>query len=172
MSFDKLENNKGKIDYKGVKKDNKGKPRWVIEKEVKGEGIGKPWGHNKKEEGSSNSDKGKKPNAASREANKEAIKAFMANATPITEDDFTSKKEEARILKESKYLREERSKKGYDINSSENSGKSEISAKIYTLSVGPNAPKTPAITSTMLFNNYEDHILIPALKSIAFFNDC
>ena len=51
MSFDKPENNKGKTNYKGVKKDNKGKPRWVIEKEVKGEWIGKPWGHNKKEEG-------------------------------------------------------------------------------------------------------------------------
>ena len=82
----------------------------------------------------------------------------MADATPVTEDDFTSEKEEARILEELKYLREERSKKGYDINNSENSGKSEISAKIYTLSVGPSTPKTPAITSTMLFNNYEDHI--------------
>ena len=172
MSFDKPENNKGKTNYKGVKKDNKGKPRWVIEKEVKGKWIGKPWGHNKKEEGSSDSNKEKKPNAASREANKEAIKASMANVTLVTKDDFTSKKEEARILKELKYLREERSKKGYDINNSENSGRSEISAKIYTLSVGPSAPKTLAITSIMLFNNYEDHILIPALKSIAFFNDC
>ena len=172
MSFGKPENNKGKTNYKGVKKDNKGKPPWVIEKEVKGEWIGKPWGHNKKEEGSSNSDKEKKLDAASGEANKEAIKASMADATLVIEDDFTSEKEEARILEELKYLREERSKKGYDINNSENSGRSEISAKIYILSVRPNAPKTPAITSTMLFNNYEDHILIPALKSIAFFNNC
>ena len=42
----------------------------------------------------------------------------MANATLITKDDFTFEKEEARILEELKYLREERSKKGYDINNS------------------------------------------------------
>ena len=88
----------------------------------------------------------------------------------LPEDDFTSEKEEARILEELKYLREERSNKGYD--NCKNSGKSEISAKIYTLSVGPSAPETPAITSLMLFNNYEDHILILALKSTACFNDC
>ena len=144
----------------------------MIEKEVNGECISKPWGHNKKEEGSLDSDKEKKPNAALREANKETIKASMADATPITKDDFAFEKEEARILEELKYLQEERSKKGYDINNSENNGRSEISAKIYTLSVGLSASKTPAITFTMLFNNYEDHILIPALKSTAFFNDC